>query len=594
MSKLETNIINKIKLLSMEAKIQNIDNNWDLCFSVPTILSTIFLKQMCYNPQNPNWINKDRLVVSKDILPILSATLKVFGKNVSQDSCNDIKNYYSGEVLSTSIGIALGERYLKSLVKLNHPKSNIVNFRTYCICTYDELVSGLAYESLEYLGEEKLKNLIILVIKDKKIKDDDLVSKYNNMKLNVLTVSDNTVDAINESLEEAKDSKKATIIFVSDSKKEYKQFEEKGYVDKDDISKLKLKYKISDIDFNKLEDSIQKVLEKRVNKIVTKWQKEYDEICSDKKVKPVMELLENRDFKLEFNADNLKINDNYEEELTKGNNKIFNILANKTPFILNLYLAENIMNISNSMVMSNLNQVGRNISFKNKALAMGGVANGLASLGLKIFISAPILYSNMLKPFEIKAAKYNMPVNYVYYNDEIVLNEINSLRIIDNLITLCPADINEIIGVYSIVANYKKSFAIVLSNHKKRKIAGTNSKYVIAGAYRIKREKGEANGVLVATGKDVDMAEVIAEELIPYGIDLRVVSMPSMELYEMQNERYRISLFPAELNTFIIEEGDNSLWQKYVANKGYVFSLNNEIKDKETIKNKIIEIMKNN
>ena len=208
-----------------------------------------------------------------------------------------------------------------------------------------------------------------------------------------------------------------------------------------------------------------------------------------------------------------------------------------------------------------------------------------------------------------------MPINYIFTNDSIINNyenngfmvcsELSTLRLIPNIITFRPCDINEILGIYDIITNYKKTTIMVLGSEKTPKFSGTNPKYVVAGAYRIKREKGEANGTIIATGTEVKLALEIAEELYPYGIDLRVVSMPSMELFESQNNRYKFSLILGELKTFVIEFGETKIWEKYATDEEYIFGIKNysfsgtksEILGyynltKDKIKTKIIELMK--
>ena len=261
-------------------------------------------------------------------------------------------------------------------------------------------------------------------------------------------------------------------------------------------------------------------------------------------------------------------------------------------------------------------ELNRNINFDGLNLAMGGIANGLAALGFRVFVSSPLKDSNTLRPFILFSTRYNLAVNYVFYNDTFLntyenngispIDEINSLRLIPNLINFRPSDINEIIGVYNVISNYKKCYTIILGNEKRRILTGTNSKYVLAGSYRIKREKGEANGILLASGTEVSIALKVAEELLPYGIDLRVVSIPSIELFEMQNERYKCSLLPKELKTFVIEFGSDTLWLKYTTRE-CIFGVNDFTTsgtkeellkyyklDIDSIKTKIIEIMKNN
>ena len=294
------------------------------------------------------------------------------------------------------------------------------------------------------------------------------------------------------------------------------------------------------------------------------------------------------------------------------------MFASKSPFILsgsNDNFTNTLCNISKSDILSS-STTGRNILFGNRSFTMGGVANGLASLGFKVFISTTLTESiSMLNSIKL-SIMYNYPVHYVFTQDSFLssyenmgispFNEISILRLLPGLITFRPSDINEIIGIYEIISNYKKSTAMIIGSEKTAKLTGTNPKYVVAGAYRVRREKGEANGTIIATGTEVSLAISIAEELMPYGIDLRVITMPSRELFESQNERYKYSLIPRELKTFVIEFGEKKMWSKYATDDEYIFGLNTYCKSgtklellnnygliKDSIKAKIIELMKN-
>ena len=240
---------------------------------------------------------------------------------------------------------------------------------------------------------------------------------------------------------------------------------------------------------------------------------------SELKLKEIMEVLETKKSNISFDVDKIQINDNYEEELLLGHSKIFNLFAKKSPFILsassdNYFYSKCKINKSESMSLEN--PIGRNIYFGKRTLAMAGISNGLASLGFKVFINAPLIDSSILKPFIKFSSTASLPVVYQFINDSFIntynsigisaYEEINSLRLIPNLVNFRPADINEIIGIYSVISNYDKTFSIIIGDGKIKKLQNTNPKYVLAGAYRVKREKGEANGNIIATGTEVALA----------------------------------------------------------------------------------------
>ena len=554
----------------------------------------------------------------------------VSGNNCVNVNGIDISTSINGDTIGTSIGVALGEHYLENLIKNENSKSKVINYHTYAICTYDDVMSGLAYESLSFMANYKLNKYILIVVLDEYLKDcdaeevytEDLINKFKELDFNIIDVNGNKVVEIDDAIDDAKNSKKPSVIIVNTkSKKDNIKIDYNAPLTTEALDSLRSKYKMDGA--FQIKDEVYKEIKdyttKRLGKWLTKWEDEKKNAVSNSKVKQVIEFLQTKDLKIDFNIDSLKINDNYEEELNKGTGKIFNILAVKSPFILsasNDNFIYSHCNIKKSLVMSKENPTERNINFGGRSLAMASICNGLASLGFKVFVSMPLIDSNVVRSFIRYSANNNLDVHYIFTNDNFLntyldngisaVDEINSLRIIPNFITFRPADINEVIGSFHVMASSNVPSALVVSNYKLPKLVGTNPKYVVAGFYRVKRERGEANGVLIATGSEVQTALKLAEDLLQYGIDLRVVSAPSTELFERQSDRYKYMLLPRELKIFSLEFGSTSVWSKYVTSSEYALGLDNfsepGIKnellkhhklDMDSLKTRIIELMKN-
>lgn len=656
MSKLDLNVVNNIKILSIDMIREAGSGNSGVSLSMPNVFYNLFLNHLVFQKNNPEWINRDRVIVNNNYLPLMYSTLHMFGYDITLETLKEYKKFNSitsgfanpntlgievgsitnGDVLASSVGIALGERYLNSLVKIEKPKCELINYHTYCICTMDDLMSGIGYEALAFASREKLNKLIILCNKDdfgkdsnaKEIYADNIVDRFDALNFEVIEVKNgHNFNAIDVAIDEAKENKLPTLILFStkyakDSEREDTIEFYNVPLSNDDINNLCEKYKITmpitDTENYKIE--LEKIVNKRLNKTIEKWNTLKNECMSDLKIKQIVEFLETKNIKIDFSSDNFKLNDTYNEELINGNSKMFNMFASKSPFILSCS-NDNFINtkcsIIKSGIMSNKNKIGRNILFGSRTLAMGGISNGLASLGFKVFISTPLIDSTSLINSIKLSTMFNYPVNYIFTQDSFINNyenlgisssfELNTLRMIPNLITIRPCDINEIIGTYEILSNYKKSVAIIIGSEKTPKFIGTNPKYVVAGAYRIRREKGELNGTIIATGTEVSLAIDIAEELYSsYGIDLRVVTMPSMGLFENQNDRYKYSLIPKEIKTFVIEFNNSMLWNKYATSEEYIFGVSSYVPcgtklellkkynlTKDNIKAKIIELIKN-
>ena len=624
MNKFESNVINTIKMLSLDMINETGSGNPTLAIKCSMLFYTMLMKNFNFDRNNNDWINRDRLIINDKLLPVFYATMHLFNKSLTVDNLRDYHKIDSktfncevckNDVVSAAVGMALGERYIESLIKENDPKNNLINFRTFCICTEDDLMNGKSFEALEYLSTEKLNKLIIIVIRNNDA-NEKLKNYLNSFDLNNLEVKGNDMGAIADVIEEAKNSKKTSVILVNSHSKYLEDIDYKDKpLAKTKLEELRLKYKM-ELPFIVYEESykeIEKSYYKRMEKILNKWNIQKEEWLDNKLAKEIKEFLEIGIKKIDFNADNLKINDNYMEELYLGNSKIFNILVGKSKFILNVSDDLNKFNIKNSGIISATNPTARNVLLENKTLTLGGIANGLAKMGFKVFVHTTLINSHILKPYIKDTVMNNLAVNYIFSsdsplnNEQELIDEINSLRLIPNLINFRPADINEIIGIYSILSTYNKSSVTILSDNKMGSLSNTNYKYVLAGAYRVRREKGEANAIIVATGEEVSIALKVADELFPYGIDIRVVSMPSQELFNLQNERYKESLLPKDLRIFTMEFASGAMWNKYATNDEHVIGINKfgikgtkEEKLKyynlnlDAIKTKIIEIMKNN
>ena len=192
---------------------------------------------------------------------------------------------------------------------------------------------------------------------------------------------------------------------------------------------------------------------------------------------------------------------------------------------------------------------GSNIWFGVREHAMGAILNGLALTGFKTFGSTFLVFSDYLKPAIRLSALMNLPVNYIFTHDSYAvgqdgpthqpIEQLAMLRAIPNLNVFRPADAKEIVGSWNMMLNTKGPNVLALYRQESELIGATNSEYVKYGAYPVRREKERLNGIIIATGSEVRTALLLAEQLYNENkIDLRVISMPCMELYEKQSEKY--------------------------------------------------------
>lgn len=646
MSKLEVNITNNLKMLCIDMIKEAGSGDVGISLCGAPVMTSLFLKYLNFDYHSSKYINRDRVIVSNRLLPLMYATLHIFGSDLSFDALREFKKLNSvtegvsniktpgievgsntiGDVIASSVGIALGERYIESLIKLEDNKCNLINFKTICICTEEDLMNGISYEAMSYAGHENLNKLIFIVLKTDISKDsstketfsENLVDCFISLNFNVDEIN-NTVSSIEGAIEDAYVSKKPSVIIIKstyakDTTRENSNEKFNMPLSDQEIAELREKYPI-----NYQKEDLKKELAKRLDKPLNKWIELKNSCLEDLKLREIVNFLETKEFTINFKPENIKINDGYEEELIISNNKIFNIVASKSPFVLSLS-NDNFINtlgsITKASIMHKNNPTGRNILCGSRTMSIGYIALGLSTLGFKVFVSAPLIDEPILQKSIALCSENNLDVNFIFTQDTFLnsyldtgnnaIYEINNLRSIPNLINFRPADINEVIGVYDIISQFKNTTTIIIGSSKVPKLKGSNYKYVMAGAYRVKREMNDANAIIIATGSEVELALRISDALAPYGIDFRVVTMPSAELFARQNERYQNMLLPKTIKTFTLEFGGISFWHKYATSEDYILGidkfgtsgtkeelLNYYNLDMDSIKAKILSNMKN-
>lgn len=654
MGKLENTIINDTKCLALDMINVAGSGHPGVALGAAEIFYSIYSEELNYKRNIPKWMNRDRFVVSAGhASALLYATLFMNGFDLSVNDLKEFRKLNSstpghpeyghtngveattgplGQGVAMSVGMALAERYYESLVTNIKPKSKLVDYYTYCFCGDGDLMEGVAYEALSFAGTQKLNKLILLYDNNSVTLDgktdatftEDVETRFEAMGFNTFKVKKVSVERICDAIDEAKKSKKPSIIIINtiigkDSRLEGTNAVHGHPLAKEDLISIKNKLKHSLEPFNYDEQARMEVIrnaDDRNNKVYKKWLEEYEEVRSlnNSKLNELIDLMEQDSFKVNFDVNNFKIADNYHEELRISNHKIMNFIAKKTPYLVGGSAdlsSSNMTNIAGESMNSNT-PLGKNIFFGVREHAMGAILNGMALSGLRVFSSTFLAFSDYMLPAMRMGALMDLPVTYIFTHDSIKnssdgpthepVEELSSLRLIPNMITLRPCDINEVLGSWDYIMKNSCPVSLVISKNKMPKFKNTNAKYVKYGAYMIRKEKYRLDGIIISTGDDVEKSMEIADDLFNEGIDLRVVSMPSMELFLKQNPKYEEQLLPKNVKTFVIETGSSIIWNRFATNSNYIFGVDKFGKsgdmeglmqemglDSETIKRKIKE-----
>jgi len=232
---------------------------------------------------------------------------------------------------------------------------------------------------------------------------------------------------------------------------------------------------------------------------------------------------------------------------------------------------------------------GRNLHFGVREHAMGAIANGMALCGLRPYAATFLVFSDYMRPAIRLAALMHLPVLYVFTHDSIGLGEdgpthqpvehLDALRAIPNLEVIRPADANELAELWKHILSVK-DHPIALALTRQNIPTLDRSKYAGAelarrGAYVLDGNTKNARALILASGSEVEPVLKAQEQLQSEGIETAVISMPSMELFEQQDEEYKKSVLPDRVSARVaVEAGTKNSWYRYVGSKGKVIGMN--------------------
>ncbi len=619
--------VNELKMLSIEMINRAGSGNPGICLDMSAVMYTLFTRVANIYSKTPNFFNRDRIVLSSaHIVPLYYAMLYMAGYPISKDDLMNFRRLgYStpgmpelnnpsgvdsstgvaGDGVGNAVGIALARRYIDQLIKKEDEKLSLLDFTTYCFISDADILSGASEESFSFAGVQRLENLIFLYDANEMTAEgplnqvfaEDVVKRFQSKGFYVDSLKDSSnIKEIARALDSAKKARKpALIIFRNiigkDSFNAGKNIVHSGTLSFDDVNALKRKYNLFLPPFEVSKDSILHI-ETQINARISKLKKRFDELYARAKsinsssLNNLLNLLENGSFVSDFDSSNYKINDGYRESLVESNYKILNLIAPRTEFFLggsaSLSLSCQTL-IGGVIYQENSNPLARNIRFGSRERAMSYILNGMSLLGLRVFGSTKLVFASEMMSGIRQSALMNAAVTYIFTHDSIynseegpirmAVEQLSMLRLIPNFTVYRPADIMELMGCWETILQNARPCAMVVSTNSIPKLPGSNAKEVKKGAYIIKREVQRLDGILIATGSEVVSAMQIAFDLQKNGIDLRVVSIPSLDTFLLMGNAYIEQILPKNVKTAVIEAGKEDLWYRFATNGDYILSI---------------------
>ena len=590
-------IVNNIKSLGIDMINKAGSGHPGIVLSAASIIYTLYAKHMNVNIDDPLWENRDRFVLSAGHgSALLYATLYMAGF-LSLDDLKQFRHIDSktpghpeygvtngvdmstgplGQGIASAVGMAIAGKKLNKTYK-SLKEQSLFDYNVYVLCGDGDLMEGISYEATSLAGSLKLNNLIVLYDsndisldgKTKGVFDDNIIDRFKALNWNTILVKDNTVSNIDKAIKKAKKSDRPTLIQIKTilgdgSINENTNKVHGSPLDKDDIAKLKLKLKINPEEFY-VDLSMKEYFSKQISERSLKKYNLFKQLSKD--------LNYNKE-EHKIDLSDLNFDSNLKESLRVTNGKIMKEIEKQLP---------NFIGGSADLASSTKTIINNNINFGVREHAMGAILNGLALSNFYAFGSTFLVFSDYLKPSMRLSCLMNLPVTYIFTHDSInigqdgpthqPIEQLISLRSIPNMFVFRPADAKEIVGSWEYIINNKKPSCLVLSRNEVSLNKLTNAKSVMYGGYIVRKENN-LYATIISTGSEVELSIKIADYLYEnYKLDIRVVSMPSRELFLSQSKEYQESIIPKGYRNIVIEAGSKYGWEGFVYSDKYLITL---------------------
>ena len=623
--------VNELKMLTIDMINKAGSGNPGICLGMAPIMYTLITKIANVYPKNPTFFNRDRIILSSaHIAPLYYAMLHMASFNITKEDLMNFRRYGSntpgmpelnnplgvdastgvaGDGVGMAVGYALARRYVDALIRKEDDRLKLLNFTTYCFLSDSDMMSGASEEAFSLAATQNLDNLVFLYDAnnmtaegplDQTLKED-ISKKFQIKGFYVDTLKDATnIKEIERALDGAKNAKKpALLIFKTligrDSFNAGRNIVHSGVLSFDDTAALRRKYNLFLPQFEISKDTILHIT-KQIQDRIDRNQKRFNEYYARLKsinslsLNAILNLLETGHANVDFDVNNYKINDGYREPLIESNYKVMNLISPRNPFFLGgsagLSLSCQTL-LGGAVYMASTTPLHKNIRFGARERAMSYILNGMSLLGLNVFGSTKLCYVDEMKSGLRHSALMNLPVTYIFTHDSIFNSEEGPMRIaveqlamlrsIPNLSVYRPADIIELMGSWESILQMNKPAALVISTNSIPKLPGSDPQAVKKGAYIIKKEKERLDGIIIATGSEVVSAMQIAYDLLQNGLDLRVVSMPCVEIFNSSGLEYEKQILPPNVKTAVIEAGSSFGWHRYATNDDFILSINDYV-----------------
>lgn len=622
---IEQKSVNAIRVLAADTVQKANSGHPGMPLGSAAMAYELWANHLTHNPKNPKWVNRDRFILSAGhASSLLYSLLHLFGYGLTIE---DMKNFRQdnsltpghpeyghtvgveattgplGAGMGMAVGMAMAQAHMAAT--FNTEDYNIIDHYTFVLGGDGCMEEGISSEAFSLAGTLGLSKLIVLYDSNNITIEgntdlaftEDVNKRMEAFGFQTLTVEDgNNLEEISKAIELAKAEKTKPSFITVKTKiafgcpaKEGSESSHGSPLGEENVKALRdnLGWEEQEafvIPQDVYDNFAQKA--KKGQEAEDNWNKLFKAYCEKY---PEKKALWDKYFAVIDDEKLLNCDEfwSYEDKPQATRSLSGNMINRLAKIMPNFWGGSADLGPSNKTVIkdggsfSKNNYLGRNIHYGVREFAMAAIANGITLYGgTKTFVGTFFVFSDYLKPMARLAALMKIPVTYVLTHDSIGVGEdgpthepieqLAMLRAMPNINVFRPADAIETAAAwYSAITSKNTPTVLALSRQNLPQIEGS-SKEALKGDYIIAESiKAKPDAIIIASGSEVSLAVDAKKELMEKGFDIRVVSMPCMDIFEQQSDEYKEKILPQTVEKrLVVEAGSSICWGKYLGFKG--------------------------
>lgn len=627
---IEEKSVNAIRILAADTVEKAKSGHPGMPLGSAAMAYELWANHLSHNPKNPKWVNRDRFILSAGhASSLLYSLLHLFGYGLTIEDMKNFRQENSltpghpeyghtvgveattgplGAGMGMAVGMAMAQAHLAAT--FNTEDYKVIDHYTFVLGGDGCMEEGISSEAFSLAGTLGLDKLIVLYDSNNITIEgntnlaftEDVNKRMEAFGFQTLTVEDgNDLKSIGKAIELAKAEKTKPSFITIKTKiafgcpaKEGSESSHGSPLGKENVKALRDNLGWEEQESFVIPQDIYANFAQKAKKgqiAEENWQKVFEEYC---KKYPEKKILWDKYFAVIDEEKLLNDEDlwSYEDKAQATRSVSGEIINRLAKILPNLWGGSADLGPSNKTVIkdgssfSKENYLGRNIHYGVREIAMSAIANGITLYGgTKTFVATFFVFSDYLKPMARLAALMKIPVTYVLTHDSIGVGEdgpthepieqLAMLRAMPNINVFRPADATETaMAWYSAITSKNTPTVLALSRQNLPQLKGS-SKNALKGGYIIDDSfKKIPDAIIIASGSEVNLAIEAKKQLIEEGFDIRVVSMPCMDIFAQQSENYQESILPSSVEKrLVVEAGSSICWGKYLGFKGKTITM---------------------